>query len=260
MSQLNKEPNSDINLKSVNPSIKQSIQDLISLIELSKDITSLKPDIITVLNDSLNTISHYELQKKINQIDIGIEDRRDVENKLVKKELEILKMKLFQINGDKLLENKQIKNGTTSEISEASGITSSRLSPKNKSGKTRNNSIIWKSTTFSPVSSTSNISPSRKRSLITFLQGSDYNSSETGLKHYGKDPSMGILEGGKSSEGEDTDFLLQTPATSPTHLKLVENSKPHPRMRRTSDNPSTNEYVRVFHLQKEKEKEKEKEK
>lgn len=35
----------------------------------------------------------------------------------------------------------------------------------------------------------------------------------------------------------------------PISLKLVENTKPHPRMRRTSDNPSTNEYVRVFHLQ-----------
>ena len=33
-------------------------------------------------------------------------------------------------------------------------------------------------------------------------------------------------------------------------LKLVENNKPHPRMRRRSDNPATNEYVRVFHLEK----------
>lgn len=35
----------------------------------------------------------------------------------------------------------------------------------------------------------------------------------------------------------------------PASLKLVESKKPHPRMRRTSDNPMTNEYVRVFHLQ-----------
>lgn len=33
-------------------------------------------------------------------------------------------------------------------------------------------------------------------------------------------------------------------------LELVENNKPHPRMRRRSDNPATNEYVRVFHLEK----------
>lgn len=38
-------------------------------------------------------------------------------------------------------------------------------------------------------------------------------------------------------------------SVDPVSLKLVENTKPHPRMRRTSDNPSTNEYVRVFHLQ-----------
>ncbi|CAR27119.1 ZYRO0C09350p [Zygosaccharomyces rouxii] len=35
----------------------------------------------------------------------------------------------------------------------------------------------------------------------------------------------------------------------PASLKLVESKKAHPRMRRTSDNPMTNEYVRVFHLQ-----------
>lgn len=37
-------------------------------------------------------------------------------------------------------------------------------------------------------------------------------------------------------------------AEDPLPLTLVENKKPHPRMRRTSDNPSRNEYVRVFHL------------
>lgn len=37
--------------------------------------------------------------------------------------------------------------------------------------------------------------------------------------------------------------------TTPTSFKLVENSKPHPRMKRGGDNPSTNEFVRVFHLE-----------
>ncbi|AMD20096.1 HCL055Wp [Eremothecium sinecaudum] len=32
-------------------------------------------------------------------------------------------------------------------------------------------------------------------------------------------------------------------------LKLVENTKPHPRMRRQTDNPSSNGFVRVFHLE-----------
>ncbi|CAL9735768.1 hypothetical protein MOSE0_I03950 [Monosporozyma servazzii] len=249
MSLSNKKQKSDKDSDLVKPTIKQSIQDLISLIDFSKDITNLKPQIVTVLNDSLITISHYELQTKLNKIDTGIDDRKDVENKLIRKELEILKMKLAQLNSDKLLENKQFKNDRRRESSES---TSLKLSPKSKSGKTRNNSIIWKSTTFSPVSSASTTSPSRKRSLMTLLQGSDYNLGESGLKHYGKDPPMGVLERGRSSDGEDADYLLQTPTTSPPHLKLVENSKPHPRMRRTSDNPSTNEYVRVFHLQKEK--------
>lgn len=44
--------------------------------------------------------------------------------------------------------------------------------------------------------------------------------------------------GGSGSVGEEDAVALT----------LVENKKPHPRMRRTSDNPSTNEYVRVFHL------------
>ncbi|QLQ79893.1 hypothetical protein HG537_0C05410 [Torulaspora globosa] len=41
---------------------------------------------------------------------------------------------------------------------------------------------------------------------------------------------------------------LLTNVQDPLTLTLVENKKPHPRMRRTSDNPSRNEYVRVFHL------------
>ncbi|QLG74273.1 hypothetical protein HG535_0G01570 [Zygotorulaspora mrakii] len=42
-----------------------------------------------------------------------------------------------------------------------------------------------------------------------------------------------------------------TALDDPVSLKLVESNKPHPRMKRNSDNPSTNEYVRVFHLQRE---------
>ncbi|AGO13307.1 AaceriAFR162Cp [[Ashbya] aceris (nom. inval.)] len=36
---------------------------------------------------------------------------------------------------------------------------------------------------------------------------------------------------------------------SPQGYKLVENTKPHPRMRRHMDNPSTSGFVRVFHLE-----------
>ncbi|SCU82358.1 LANO_0B05930g1_1 [Lachancea nothofagi CBS 11611] len=39
----------------------------------------------------------------------------------------------------------------------------------------------------------------------------------------------------------------QEPSTS--LLRLVENHKPHPRMRRSSDNPSASNFVRVFHLE-----------
>ena len=50
-------------------------------------------------------------------------------------------------------------------------------------------------------------------------------------------------------------LMLSSPTSNtlddPVSLKLVENNKPHPRMKRNSDNPSTNEYVRVFHLQRE---------
>lgn len=49
--------------------------------------------------------------------------------------------------------------------------------------------------------------------------------------------------------------LAQTPRKrqalldSPQGYKLVENTKPHPRMRRHMDNPSTSGFVRVFHLE-----------
>lgn len=42
---------------------------------------------------------------------------------------------------------------------------------------------------------------------------------------------------------------LRTPPSPRVTKRLVENKKPHPRMRRTGDNPSTNHFVRVFHLQ-----------
>ncbi|CAL9730873.1 hypothetical protein MOUN0_K06106, partial [Monosporozyma unispora] len=252
MSKLEKKQVPDIDSNLVNPSIKQSIQGLLLEIDSTKDITNLKPNIVTVLNDSLNTISHLKLQNRLNHIDTGIDDRKEVENKLLRKELEILKLKLFELNCHKTIEKK--KNTDNNNDNNKGELTSSlEFSPQSKSGKTRNNSIVWKYSTLSPVSSTSATSPSRKRSLMTFLQNSDQHSIESGLKTDSKDPPMGILEGGKSnSDVEDTDYLLQSFTASPTHLKLVENSKPHPRMRRTSDNPATNEYVRVFHLQKEK--------
>lgn len=45
------------------------------------------------------------------------------------------------------------------------------------------------------------------------------------------------------------DTPLRTPPSPRVKKRLVENKKPHPRMRRTGDNPSKNSYVRVFHLQ-----------
>ncbi|CAR21251.1 uncharacterized protein KLTH0A05412g [Lachancea thermotolerans CBS 6340] len=47
------------------------------------------------------------------------------------------------------------------------------------------------------------------------------------------------------SQQQDTQQQAQQPL-----LRLVENHKPHPRMRRSSDNPSASDFVRVFHLEK----------
>lgn len=49
-----------------------------------------------------------------------------------------------------------------------------------------------------------------------------------------------------------TDIESSMNTKNDTQLTLVENNKPHPRMRRKSDNPNTNEFVRVFQLQKKK--------
>ncbi|KAM3165488.1 hypothetical protein ACU8KH_00294 [Lachancea thermotolerans] len=47
------------------------------------------------------------------------------------------------------------------------------------------------------------------------------------------------------SQQQDAQQQAQQPL-----LRLVENHKPHPRMRRSSDNPSASDFVRVFHLEK----------
>ncbi|CCC67936.1 hypothetical protein NCAS_0A13780 [Naumovozyma castellii] len=90
------------------------------------------------------------------------------------------------------------------------------------------------------------------------------------IKQYSNDKFVNSKDGGESPQKKSkigtsaqkkphpntlpmtTSEQPETRESPPTagSLKLVENNKVHPRMRRTSDNPSTNEYIRVFHLQK----------
>ncbi|SCU91638.1 LADA_0F11144g1_1 [Lachancea dasiensis] len=53
----------------------------------------------------------------------------------------------------------------------------------------------------------------------------------------------------KSTASKRRSSQSQQPQNS-SLMRLVENHKSHPRMRRTSDNPSANNFVRVFHLEK----------
>ncbi|SCU96043.1 LAME_0F14620g1_1 [Lachancea meyersii CBS 8951] len=53
----------------------------------------------------------------------------------------------------------------------------------------------------------------------------------------------------KSTKSSASKNQKTQPGTNLPLLRLVENHKSHPRMRRTSDNPSASNFVRVFHLE-----------
>ncbi|SCU92582.1 LAMI_0E11122g1_1 [Lachancea mirantina] len=76
---------------------------------------------------------------------------------------------------------------------------------------------------------------------------SSVSSSPTGRRRRRKrslEATAGV-SGPSSKAGKHRSAGIAPPA-----MRLVENSKPHPRTRRSSDNPSANDFVRVFHLEK----------
>ncbi|SCU98584.1 LAFA_0G18932g1_1 [Lachancea sp. 'fantastica'] len=62
----------------------------------------------------------------------------------------------------------------------------------------------------------------------------------------------GLTESAKTTKPAKSSIFKKQKSHSisnPSRLRLVENHKSHPRMRRTSDNPAASNFVRVFHLE-----------
>ncbi|EJS44340.1 YDL129W [Saccharomyces arboricola H-6] len=174
--------------------------------------------ILSVLNRSLASTSHWMLQAQLSELRATSEGRYAVETNLLKKEVEFLKNKAPNTSKTTSSPTK-LKLPTEQPLKRKLSLPALAQRPFSSDVglETQHGTVLphsWKAkvpklplTTPKP---TLNVFPQR--------------------------PSTGTV---KREEEDKFDTL-----------KLVENNKPHPRMRRRSDNPATNEYVRVFHLEK----------
>ncbi|KAL3230146.1 Uncharacterized protein RNJ44_01509 [Nakaseomyces bracarensis] len=185
--------------------------------------TVSKEEIIAVLNRSLTALSHWVLQAQLMELDPHNQDRVAVENNLLKKEVEYLSNKTATerpptvlTSAPKVLPKPFISTASSSSTQEKKKkkkLDISQITPKRGEFSPKRGPVLEPIITTTPMRRKSEI---RQRAVVEPL-------SPTSHQH----------------------------EASP-QFRLVENKKPHPRMRRTSDNPSRNEYVRVFHLEKEK--------
>lgn len=200
--------------------LEGTILNLIQKIKEGDDETlvSEKDLILNVLNRSLASTSHWMLQAQLSELRATSEGRYAVETNLLKKEVEFLKNKTPKTN----------ENPGLSEL----------ILPKNEQSRKRKMSLPGP--VLRPFSTDARLETGRE-----CISEQSWKSKVPKLPHTAPRPSLGVFPQRPSSDTTKSEENEETGS-----LELVENTKPHPRMRRTSDNPSTNEYVRVFHLEK----------
>ncbi|QID84086.1 hypothetical protein GRS66_006577 [Saccharomyces pastorianus] len=199
--------------------LEGTILNLIQKIKEGDDETlvSEKDLILNVLNRSLTSTSHWMLQAQLSELRATSEGRYAVETNLLKKEVEFLK-------------NKTPKTGENPGLSE--------LILPNEQPRKRKMSLPGP--VLRPFSTDARLEAGHES-----VTDQSWKSKVPRLPHTAPRPSLGVFPQKPSSDITKSEGNEGTGS-----LELVENTKFHPRMRRTSDNPSTNEYVRVFHLEK----------
>ncbi|QHS72110.1 uncharacterized protein SPAR_D01090 [Saccharomyces paradoxus] len=199
--------------------LENTILNLIQRIKEGDDgtLVSEKDLILSVLNRSLASTSHWMLQAQLSELRATSEGRYAVETNLLKKEVEFLKNK-------------------TPRTSES--VDSAKLKPLLERPLKRKLSLPG--LTQRPLSTDARLEGGHggvpASSWKTKVPKLPLPVPRSSLNVSPQKVPMG------TDRGEE-DNKVDT-------LELVENNKPHPRMRRRSDNPATNEYVRVFHLEK----------
>ncbi|AQZ14531.1 YDL129W [Zygosaccharomyces parabailii] len=165
--------------------------------------------VIDLLNRSLTAISHWSLQAQLAQLRKNVDDRQLVETNLLRKEMEVL---VSRQASEPCSPKKQKQQQQPQQQYQQ------RHQQQNMRRRVpRSPSLVLSTTTHSSKVDSSPASPSTPQKKVVKSPIKRHTASTTGS-------------------------LLDP-------LKLVESKKPHPRMRRTSDNPMASEYVRVFHLQ-----------
>ncbi|CAI4057401.1 uncharacterized protein SKDI_04G1170 [Saccharomyces kudriavzevii IFO 1802] len=206
------------------PSLKNTRElegTILSLIQRIKEgdnetLVSEKDLILSVLNRSLASTSHWMLQAQLSELRATSEGRYAVETNLLKKEVEFLKNK-------------------TPKTSKETGFTKLK-SPTEQPSKRKLSLPGLAQRPFSTDARLEGQHGSAPENSWKAKVPKLPSAPRSSLNVFPQRPSTGT---DKSEEDEKADTL-----------ELVENNKPHPRMRRRSDNPATNEYVRVFHLEK----------
>ncbi|AJV03215.1 BAD_collapsed_G0007720.mRNA.1.CDS.1 [Saccharomyces cerevisiae] len=199
--------------------LENTILNLIQRIKEGDDETlvSEKDLILSVLNKSLASTSHWMLQAQLSELRATSEGRYAVETNLLKKEVEFLK-------------NKTPKTNESASSAELRPLLERPLKRK----------LSLPGLAQRPLST-----GARLEGGYGGVSPNSWKTKVPKLPLPASRPSLNLspqkVPTGTDKDEEDT--KIDT-------LELVENNKPHPRMRRRSDNPATNEYVRVFHLEK----------
>ncbi|CCE61400.1 hypothetical protein TPHA_0A03230 [Tetrapisispora phaffii CBS 4417] len=213
-------------------------------------------NIISLLSRSLTAVSHWTLQSQLSLLSKGSEFKNTVattnnfdnclrsppiiSSKQSPKLMEPFNSKNVEIQGSIILNDSPINEADT-KIQKSSKPIKKRPS----------------------LSANDNLLTNKSPKTIKFNYNNYYNLKTVNQKIENKikvkknispfqTPCNIILMNSPPGELEDSDKVSKNTHNNgqSEYLHLIESNKPHPRMRRTSDNPAKNEYIRVFHLKK----------
>lgn len=213
------EPAEDCFMPSIKNTRKLETEILVAIQYLRNHDSDSEVDrqrIVELLNRSLTAISHWSLQAQLTQLRRSVDDRQAVETNLLRKEMEMLISK---------------------RSNESISPRKSEPSPENRQSQQQQQHTRRIKPKSPPLSISTAAATHSSSSRETGNSGP--TSPTTPQKKVVRSPT----------KRHPPTSITPNALVDPVSLRLVESKKPHPRMRRTSDNPMTNEYVRVFHLQ-----------
>ncbi|EDO16900.1 hypothetical protein Kpol_1020p6 [Vanderwaltozyma polyspora DSM 70294] len=268
------------NLKSIEKESKNKNK---NLTEINID-SLLFQQIIQVLNSSLNSIAHWSLQAQLSNLK-NISANQPLTNQPVPNNNRIinatdednnnLKLPNLNLNPSKSLDIQNLISNSPSPSTNSPlpSINSIHTTPKKSTLRSLNDNLLLlekasisntnikdndishqqKLPTTPPFTNRIMNQPTKLNEISSANISSSTNITSTVASNAKSNSKVSVSTDNKkqaTSPATTTQASNVVSTSAPYSLKLVENNKPHPRMRRTGDNPSTSEFIRVFHLQK----------